>query len=689
MMKFTKLLPLALFTILSFYAKAQNPLISQYYLNNYILNPSLAGINGQLSALAAYRQGFIGFDGGPQTQMLSFETPFKEQKFGIGGYLMNTTIGPQRRTTVQASYAYHMHLADDINISFGLGVNLWNTGMDFSMLDDPLFNNNDPVLLNQNTNATSVDFNGGLTFSTTNFYTSFSSMNLAQTANKFNGNDGAIFTNARHYYWLTGFKIPIVDSVWNFEPSFLIKYAYGNSPQADLNARFLYKDFLWFAASYRARYTVVGAVGVRVKDMIDVGYSYDHHATPINYFGGPSHEITIKYTLAKPKEPTVDTNVIADIDLYDTTNVDTTAVVEEVEDSTTEVAEVDSAAIMAEAKDNEYKQLISEGDQAFETKNWPEARKKYNEALLIKPEEVYPKNQLQAIDTAEKAELAKLTEEEKAKKAAEEKAKLEAEAKAKKEAEEAAAKKAAEEKALAEAAAKKAAEEKAAEEAKKKAAEEVEVKDVNGVAVEKYDNANPYNYVIAGSFGSFANALNYRDELIAKGYKADILEHTDRGFYRVSLYKTLDSTEAENMKKKLRTDLNNPNIWVLEGHKYSEDVKKLEAKEAAEKEEAKQQPVIKRSVDVQYKEEKGIRLEVLDATNKYYHIVAGSFGSLDNAVKQRDSYKAKGFDAKILLDKDKNLYRVALFSSLDAAEARKELVKLQASADPSLWILKK
>ena len=139
----------------------------------------------------------------------------------------------------------------------------------------------------------------------------------------------------------------------------------------------------------------------------------------------------------------------------------------------------------------------------------------------------------------------------------------------------------------------------------------------------------------------------------------------------------------------MRTELNNPGIWVLEGAKYKKDVKKLEAKEEKEKEEAKKAPVVKRSIDVQYKEEKGIRVEILDETNKYYHVIAGSFGSVDNAVKLKDQLSAKGHDAKILLDKDRNLYRVAVFSTLDAAEGRRELVKFQDSIDPSLWLYKK
>jgi cell division protein FtsN len=151
----------------------------------------------------------------------------------------------------------------------------------------------------------------------------------------------------------------------------------------------------------------------------------------------------------------------------------------------------------------------------------------------------------------------------------------------------------------------------------------------------------------------------------------------------------VDSADAEQYKMKMRAALNNPNIWVLEGKKYERDLKKMEKKEESEEKSAKEQPVIKKSVELTYKDEKGLRIEVLDENNKFYHVIAGTFGTIDNAIKLRDSYAAKGFSPKILFDKDKNMYRVALFSSLDATEARSKLAELQKSADPAVWLFKR
>jgi membrane protein involved in colicin uptake len=129
-----------------------------------------------------------------------------------------------------------------------------------------------------------------------------------------------------------------------------------------------------------------------------------------------------------------------------------------------------------------YNAAIKKGDEAFNKKDWNAAKSSYNEALGIKSNEKYPKDQLAAIEKAIADELAaKKKAEEEAKRKAEEEAKRKAEEEAKRKAEEEAKRKAEEEaKRKAEEEAKRKAEEeakrKAEEEAKRKAEEEAKRK---------------------------------------------------------------------------------------------------------------------------------------------------------------------------------------------------------------------
>lgn len=66
-------------------------------------------------------------------------------------------------------------------------------------------------------------------------------------------------------------------------------------------------------------------------------------------------------------------------------------------------------------RDAAYQAAITAADAAFKASKWDDAKAKYNEAIGVKPEEKYPKDQLAAIDKAI-ADAAKKAEEEKQKK---------------------------------------------------------------------------------------------------------------------------------------------------------------------------------------------------------------------------------------------------------------------------------
>jgi len=74
------------------------------------------------------------------------------------------------------------------------------------------------------------------------------------------------------------------------EPSFLFK-AIENAPsQADLNARFIYKELAWLGMAYRDQESLVILLGFK-KGMYAMGYSYDITLTNIKKYSTGSHEL--------------------------------------------------------------------------------------------------------------------------------------------------------------------------------------------------------------------------------------------------------------------------------------------------------------------------------------------------------------------------------------------------------------
>ncbi len=197
-----------------------------------------------------------------------------------------------------------------------------------------------------------------------------------------------------------------------------------------------------------------------------------------------------------------------------------------------------------QAKENElnekYNAAVKKGDEGFVAKNWDNAKSAYKEALVYKPKETYPKDQLKKIDEA----IAKELSDKKAAEAAAAKAKAEEEAAAKaKAAEEAAAKKKAEEEAAAKA--------KAAEEAAAKAKAESEAK---------------YKLLISTADKTLAK----KEYESAKGYYEQALAIKPEEKYPKDKIAEIDKILKEIAKQKEIKDKNNSTILPTLGGKKTE-----------------------------------------------------------------------------------------------------------------------
>ncbi|MBV7530273.1 PorP/SprF family type IX secretion system membrane protein [Chitinophaga sp. sic0106] len=118
-----------------------DPSSTQYYQNQYLANPAMAGIDTGFHFNAAYRRQLDGIDGAPTTQFFSADG-YIGNRIGGGINVMNDKAGLLNRTRIAATYAYHLPLSDRGNaLHFGLSL-----GMNFQRIDYSKVNGdpNDP-----------------------------------------------------------------------------------------------------------------------------------------------------------------------------------------------------------------------------------------------------------------------------------------------------------------------------------------------------------------------------------------------------------------------------------------------------------------------------------------------------------------------------------------------------------------
>lgn len=281
-----------MFTALAGYAQ-QDAQFTQYMYNTISVNPAYAGSRGVLSMFALHRTQWVGLDGAPVTNTVSFNTPLNESKLGLGVSIVNDRIGPTTENTISADLSYTIPTSDTWNLSFGIKATANLFDLDATRLNPK--DAADPSL--QNYTSFSPNIGAGLYWHSEKAYVGFSIPNFIET-NRYDDNEVAIFRERINYYLIGGYVFDLTDTV-KFKPAFLTKVVAGAPLQVDVSANFMFFDKFMLGASYRWSAALSAMVGFQVSDGLYVGYGYDRETTNLNNYNSGSHEIFLRYEIFK------------------------------------------------------------------------------------------------------------------------------------------------------------------------------------------------------------------------------------------------------------------------------------------------------------------------------------------------------------------------------------------------------
>jgi type IX secretion system PorP/SprF family membrane protein len=294
----------------------QVPMYSQYIMNGFLINPSIAGRDGYTTANITARDQWIGIKGGPKTYAASFQTSLLENSFisrsqhvrrrglrpskpgrvGLGGYVFSDNNGIIRRTGFQADYAYHIPVGTNRdgtqdNVSLGLGLILYQYAINtsqfkYSYADDPYLNSFDKSVF-------ITDFNFGASYITAKYYLGFSMTNILRGSLIFANNSDSKIGEQGNYFLTGGFNIPI-DRDWSIKPSAFIKSSdmLLKTFQFDLTTRVFYQENYWGGVSYRFKDAIILLLGVKY-DKYYIGFAFDYALTQIRKRSIGSMELTL------------------------------------------------------------------------------------------------------------------------------------------------------------------------------------------------------------------------------------------------------------------------------------------------------------------------------------------------------------------------------------------------------------
>lgn len=285
----------ALFLLVGSVSSQQLARRSQFIFNTYLHNPAVAGTKLYSPIMASYRNQWAGFEGAPQTYMISGHTALPN-KIGIGGILFNDNAGGAIvRTGAELTGTYHADLNNRDAVSFGLSGVVSQFKFDGTdLLVQDKFDNALPGTLESTLN---FDATFGMMVYGPNYYFGLSIPNLLQTGLGIEGVLTDENENIRHFNFMGSYLHYLSDD-FSIQPSGLIKLTGVTPVQLDVLVKVAYLEMIWAGLTYRHQDAVALALGLDY-DRYSVGYSYDITTSDAANLSPHTHEITIGYYIPR------------------------------------------------------------------------------------------------------------------------------------------------------------------------------------------------------------------------------------------------------------------------------------------------------------------------------------------------------------------------------------------------------
>jgi type IX secretion system PorP/SprF family membrane protein len=331
-MNFKSIKLLVVFCVFSLVANSQQrPHYTQYVMNQFVINPALAGIENYWDLKASHRAQWVGLQGAPVTTYITIngpgnkddagrETPMTvhangenprgeafynsyttpASHFGYGLTFMSDVTGPLVRNAASVSVAYHKSLSPHLNLSFGASVGFNQMSLRGDELNFGTVNPVDPVVGNSGyLNTYNPDISAGLWLYNSEFFIGLAAQQIIPQKLYFS--DTTISINQQGqlvpHYFLTGGVRLFLSEDFNFMPSIMLRNVSPLPLGIDVNAKFQYKDQFWFGAGYRYQDGFSGMFGLNVNSTFNIGYSYDFTTSLLNTVSKGSHELMIGFLI--------------------------------------------------------------------------------------------------------------------------------------------------------------------------------------------------------------------------------------------------------------------------------------------------------------------------------------------------------------------------------------------------------
>ncbi|WP_428740608.1 PorP/SprF family type IX secretion system membrane protein [Tenacibaculum sp.] len=277
----------------------QDPQYTQYMYNTMNVNPAYAGSRGYTVITAIGRTQWVGFEGAPNTQNLSYDTPLGYTGLGLGVNLMNDQIGPSSEIYLDTNVSYTILTGEEGNLAFGLrlGGRLLNIDWTKGTQNDPGDSSFAPI-----NNRFLPTVGAGIYYHQPQWYVGLSVPNILRKEHYDAENPiGEVAVERMHFFLIAGYVFDLTEDI-KFKPAALLKGVSGAPLSLDVSANLLFNEKFRVGAAWRWDDSVSALLGFQISDSLLIGYSYDLTTSNYNVTNSGTHEIMLRYEIFKDQD---------------------------------------------------------------------------------------------------------------------------------------------------------------------------------------------------------------------------------------------------------------------------------------------------------------------------------------------------------------------------------------------------
>lgn len=287
----------------------QEPHYTNYMYNQQLYNPAYVGSRNTPSFTALHRSQWLGFEGAPMSQVVSFQTPIMRERAGLGGTISRYEIGVTYSWFASAAYSYNLRLTEDFSFRLGLQATLEYMGINFNDKRVVTVSQFDPSLA-ENQFVNNYVWNVGVGAYMTYKKLVYFGVSAPQLyPNDIGKNDFADLTAriAPHRYVNLGAAIPVTEQI-EIMPNIMAKLVDNAPLDVDINLSVRYNQKVTAGISARlggdkknSVESIDGLVFFQIHPKFGAGLGYDYTLSKINSYQSGSVEVMLRYDLREDK----------------------------------------------------------------------------------------------------------------------------------------------------------------------------------------------------------------------------------------------------------------------------------------------------------------------------------------------------------------------------------------------------